>query len=161
MADEQKKAYDPNFKYDVAAQPGGEQIKVCFSCGTCTAGCPVTDVDARYSPRKIIRQILLGQREAVLSNELLWYCETCYTCSAYCPQNVKFGDVMRAIREMAVAEGYWTPEFLQRVRNVDRLAHELRLDLVRAALRTSSEAGAVSIESAAEVVSDKIKKASV
>jgi len=161
MADEQKKAYDPNFKYDVAAQPGGEQIKVCFSCGTCTAGCPVTDVDPRYSPRKIIRQVLLGQREAVLSNELLWYCETCYACSAYCPQNVKFGDVMRAIREMAVAEGYWTPEFLQRVRNVDRLAHELRLDLVRAALQTSGEADAVSIESAAEVVSDKIKKASV
>lgn len=161
MADEQKKAYDPRFKYDVAAQPGGEQIKVCFSCGTCTAGCPVTDVDPRYSPRKIIRQVLLGQREAVLSNELLWYCETCYACSAYCPQNVKFGDVMRAIREMAVAEGYWTPEFLQRVRNVDRLAHELRLDLVRAALQTSGEAGAVSIESAAETVSDKIKKASV
>ena len=62
---------------------------------------------------------------------------------------------------MAVAEGYWTPEFLQRVRNVDRLAHALRLDLVRAALQTSSEAGAVSIESAADVVSDKIKKASV
>ena len=117
--EDERKTYDPNFKYDVAAQPGGEQIKVCYSCGTCTAGCPVTEVDERYSPRKIIRQVLLGQREAVLSNELLWYCETCYACSAYCPQNVKFGDVMRALREMAVAEGYWTPEFLQRVRNVD------------------------------------------
>lgn len=161
MADEQKKAYDPNFKYDVAAQPGGEQIKVCFSCGTCTAGCPVTDVDSRYSPRKIIRQVLLGQREAVLSNELLWYCETCYACSAYCPQNVKFGDVMRAIREMAVAEGYWTPEFLQRVRNVDRLAHDLRLDLVRAALSAQNSAEPASVASAAEIVSDKIKKTSV
>lgn len=161
MADEQNKAYDPNFKYDVAAQPGGEQIKVCFSCGTCTAGCPVTDVDPRYSPRKIIRQVLLGQREAVLSNELLWYCETCYACSAYCPQNVKFGDVMRAIREMAVAEGYWTPEFLQRMRNVDRLAHDIRLDLVRAALETKDEGGPASIASAADIVGDKIKKASV
>jgi len=148
--------YDPNFKYDVSAQPGGEQIKVCFSCGTCTAGCPVTEVDERYSPRKIIRQVLLGQREAVLSNELLWYCETCYACSAYCPQNVKFGDVMRALREMAVAEGYWTPEFLQRMRNVDRLAHDLRLDLVRAALEARTQAEPVSLDAASEVVAGKL-----
>jgi len=154
-------AYDPNFKYDVAAQPGGEQIKVCFSCGTCTAGCPVTDVDPRYSPRKIIRQVLLGQREAVLSNPLLWYCETCYACSAYCPQNVKFGDVMRALREMAVAEGYWKPEFLQRMRNVDRLAHDLRLDLVRAALDCRGEREAVSLDKAADVIEAKLKDARV
>ena len=160
MADESR-TLDPNFKYDVAAQPGGEQIKVCFSCGTCTAGCPVTDVDPRYSPRKIIRQVLLGQREAVLSNPLLWYCETCYACSAYCPQNVKFGDVMRALREMAVAEGYWKPEFLQRMRNVDRLAHDLRLDLVRAALDCRDEREAVSLDKAADVIEAKLKDARV
>lgn len=161
MADEAKKAYDPNFKYDVAAQPGGEQIKVCYSCGTCTAGCPVTEEDPRYSPRRIIRQILLGQREAVLSSELLWYCETCYACSVYCPQNVKFGDVMRAIREMAVAEGYWTPEFLQRIRNVDKLAHTIRLDLVRAALETKTQTTPTSLDAVAPVVSEKIKTAQV
>ena len=163
MADEPVvgREYDPNFKYDLAAQPGGEHIKVCFSCGTCTAGCPVTEADERYSPRKIIRQILLGQRRAVLASELLWYCETCYACTAYCPQNVRFGDVMRALREMAVAEGYWTPEFLERVRNVDRLAHELRLDLVRAVLETREQAGPASIAPAAEPVCDKIKGATV
>ncbi len=156
MAEANGTAYDPNFKYDVAAQPGGEQIKVCYSCGTCTAGCPVTEADSRYSPRHIIRQVLLGQRQAVLSNELLWYCETCYACSVYCPQNVKFGDVMRALREMAVAEGYWTPEFLQRIRNVDRLAHDLRLDLVRAALDTRAVAEAASLSAAAESVAGKL-----
>lgn len=148
--------YDPNLKYDVAAQPGGEQIKVCYSCGTCTAGCPVTEVDERYSPRKIIRQVLFGQREAVLSSELLWYCETCYACSAYCPQNVKFGDVMRALREMAVAEGYVRREFLQRVHNVDRLAHAIRLDLVRAALETWEEPEPASLAPAGEAVRAKI-----
>ena len=158
MADAQQ-VYDPNFKYDVAAQPGGEQIKVCFSCGTCTAGCPVTEADARYSPRKIIRQVLLGQRESVLSSELLWYCETCYACSAYCPQNVKFGDVMRALREMAVAEGYFTAAFLQRVRNVDRLAHDIRLDLVRAALETKDQTDLASIEAAAPIISKKVQEA--
>ena len=147
-------AYDPNFKYDVAAHPGGEQIKVCYSCGTCTAGCPVSDVDSRYSPRKIIRQVLLGQREAVLSSPLLWYCETCYACTAYCPQNVKFGDVMRALREMAVEEGYWPPEMLQRIRNLDRLAHDLRLDLVRAAVEGDQ---APDLSTAQELISKKIE----
>ncbi|MCE5257845.1 MAG: 4Fe-4S dicluster domain-containing protein [Chloroflexi bacterium] len=152
---------DANFKYDVAAQPGGEHIKVCYSCGTCTAGCPVTEADARYSPRRIIRQVLLGQRQAVLADPLIWYCETCYACSAYCPQNVKFGDVMRALREMAVAEGYYTPEFLQRIRNVDRLAHALRLQLVQAALEQSQEASPVSLESAADAVQESVKNTRV
>jgi heterodisulfide reductase subunit C len=156
-----KTRYDPNFKYDVAAQPGGEQIKVCYSCGTCTAGCPVTEVDSRYSPRRIIRQVLLGQREAVLSNELLWYCETCYACSAYCPQNVKFGDVMRALREMAVAEGYYSPEFLQRIRNVDRLVHDLRLDLVRSALDTRKETEPAAVDSALDEIDRKVKESRV
>ena len=156
-----REVYDPNFKYDVAAHPGGEQIKVCFSCGTCTAGCPVTEVDPRYSPRKIIRQILLGQREAVLSSELIWYCETCYACSAYCPQNVKFGDVMRALREMAVAEGYWRPEFLQRMRNVDRLAHAIRLDLVRAALESRDRDAASGVASAAPVIFERVEQAEI
>lgn len=152
---------DPNFKYDVAAQPGGEHIKVCYSCGTCTAGCPVTEADARYSPRRIIRQILLGERQAVLSDPLIWYCETCYACSAYCPQDVKFGDVMRALREMSVAEGYYTPEFLQRVRNVDRLAHALRLQLVQAALDGKEQREPISLEKAVENVQDMINKARV
>ena len=66
--------------------PGGEQIKVCFSCGTCTAGCPVTDVDDRDTARaRSSARCCFGQRQAVLSNPLLWYCETCYACSAYCP----------------------------------------------------------------------------
>ena len=36
---------DPNFKYDVSAQPGGENIKRCFACGVCTAGCLIREVD--------------------------------------------------------------------------------------------------------------------
>ena len=152
---------DPNFKYDVAAQPGGDQIKVCYSCGTCTAGCPVTEADARYSPRRIIRQVLLGQREAVLSDPLIWFCETCYACSAYCPQNVKFGDVMRALREMAVAEGYFTPEFLQRIRNVDKLAHALRLQLVQAALEQSQVSAPVSLENTIDSIRAALRNTQV
>jgi len=123
------KNLDPRFKYDVAAHPGGENIKLCFSCGTCTAGCPVSAVDPEFDPRRIIRQVLLGMRKKVLSSPVIWRCVQCYSCSAKCPQNVKFRDVMRALREMAVAEGYVRPELLHDIEQLDEFAQKLRRDL--------------------------------
>lgn len=124
------KNLDPRFKYDVAAHPGGENIKLCFSCGTCTAGCPVSAVDPEFDPRRIIRQVLFGMRKKVLSSPVIWRCVQCYSCSAKCPQNVKFRDVMRALREMAVAEGYVRPELLQQIEQLDEFSQKLRRDLV-------------------------------
>ena len=54
---------DTKFKYDVAEEPGGENIKLCFACGLCTAGCPVADIDPEYNPRRIIRMVILGMRK--------------------------------------------------------------------------------------------------
>ena len=76
---------DPKFKHDVAQQPGGEGLKACFACGACTGGCPVSEVDGAYDPRKIIRMVLLGMKEKVLSSDLIWLCAMCYTCSFHCP----------------------------------------------------------------------------
>ena len=126
------KNLDPQFKYDVAAYPGGENIKLCFSCGTCTAGCPVAGIDDEFNPRKIIRQVLLGMRKEVLCSPVIWRCVQCYSCTAKCPQNVKFRDVMRALREMAAKEGYVKPELLQEVEQLDEFSQKLRRDLVNA-----------------------------
>jgi len=100
------KDLDPKFKFDVAAYPGGENIKLCYACGTCTAVCPMASVNDEFNPRKIIRQVLLGMRREVLSSPQLWQCIQCYACYAKCPQNVKFRDVIKALRAMAVKEGY-------------------------------------------------------
>ena len=54
---------DTKFKYDVANEPGGENIKVCFACGLCTASCPVADIDVKFNPRRIIRNGALGDEE--------------------------------------------------------------------------------------------------
>jgi len=124
------KNLDSQFKYEVADHPGGDNIKLCFACGTCTAGCPVSAVDDEYYPRKIIREVLLGMRKEVLSSPVIWRCVQCYSCSAKCPQNVKFRDVMKALREMAVAEGYADAELLQQVEQLDEFSQKLRRDLV-------------------------------
>lgn len=52
------KDLDPHFKFQIAKEPGGENITKCFSCGTCTAGCPVREITDRYNPRRIIRMVL-------------------------------------------------------------------------------------------------------
>ncbi len=100
---------DPNFKFLIASEPGGENIKKCFSCGTCTAGCPVREVTDRYNPRRIIRMAILGMKEEVLSSPFIWLCSSCYTCYERCPQDVRIPELMNAIKNIAVREGYLPP----------------------------------------------------
>jgi len=121
---------DTRFKYDVANEPGGENIKLCFACGLCTASCPVSEIDPEYNPRRIIRMVLLGMREKVLSSDFIWLCSQCYTCQAHCPQNVNFSDVMKALRNMAVREGYVHPSFIEQIKEIDSFSQKLRHQMV-------------------------------
>ena len=122
---------DPKFKYEVAVQPGGEKLKVCYACGVCTAGCPVSEVCEEFDPRKIIRMVLMGMKERVLSSDFIWYCTQCFTCSGHCPQNVKFTDIMRVLRDMAVKKGYVDSSFLQKAKELDRFSQKVRHRLMK------------------------------
>jgi len=122
---------DPKFKEEVAQRPGAENFKLCFTCGTCTASCPVAEVNDEYDPRKIIRMSVFGMREVVLGSDVIWMCQRCYVCYARCPQNVKFADVMGVLREMAVEEGYAPKERIEEIEELDRFCQELRCDLVQ------------------------------
>lgn len=102
---------DPNFKYEITKEPGGEHMTRCFACGTCTAGCPVREINDEYNPRRIIRMALLGMKEEVLSSNFIWFCASCYTCEERCPQDVKIADLMNAIKNIAVREGHIHPSF--------------------------------------------------
>ena len=132
MADIVMTELDKDFKYEVASRPGASFFKRCFSCGTCTASCPVSEIDERFNPRLFIRQALLGEKEKLLSSELLWYCTQCYTCFARCPQDVRFTDVMAVLRDMAVEHGYVPQDMRERIKRVDVLAQEIRHGLAEA-----------------------------
>ena len=122
---------DPKFREEVAAQPGGENIKRCFACGTCTLSCPVSEVEEEYSPRRIIHMILLGLRDEVLSSRSIWYCLTCYRCHVRCPQEVKYPEIMRILRKMALEQGYVKPEFVEEIQRIDRITQETRGKMLR------------------------------
>lgn len=103
------KHLDPTFKFLVAREPGGEHLLRCFSCGTCTASCPVREITDRYNPRRIIRMVLLGMKNEVLSSPFIWLCSACHTCFERCPQDVKVPELMIALRNIAVREGHLPP----------------------------------------------------
>jgi heterodisulfide reductase subunit C len=107
MADEKRTVVtgdelDLNFRHEIAAEPGGELIRYCFQCGTCTASCPVRAVEDRFNPRRIIRMALMGMKQEVLKDSFVWLCSSCYACQERCPQGVKITGIMGAIKNIAV-----------------------------------------------------------
>ncbi len=107
---------DLEFRKKVIAEPGGENLMKCFACGTCTAGCPVRAVDEDYNPRKIIHLIILGQKKRILESDFIWLCSSCHTCSERCPQGVKLSDIMNAIKNVAVKEGYIHKSYVAQIK---------------------------------------------
>ncbi len=91
---------DPSF-LDRLKKLGAKDISACFSCGNCTAICPLTDQDSSF-PRKMIRYALLGLKEEILSSSQLWLCYYCGECSDYCPREADPGALMMALRRFAI-----------------------------------------------------------
>lgn len=143
-----------NFKYEVASQPGAENIKKCFSCGTCTGGCPVFRVDDGYNPRKIIRMILLGMREEVLSSKAIWLCARCYACTANCPQEVSFADIMVVLQDMAIREGYAPRDLPDKIEHITKAANEFRKDCINILNGVSELSSKQVIDSVKKVVAE-------
>jgi heterodisulfide reductase subunit C len=86
------------------AAAGGEDAKLCFQCGTCTASCP-SGRNTSYRTRKLMRMAQLGLKDEIINSDDLWQCTTCYTCQERCPRGVQIVDVVIALRNIAVANG--------------------------------------------------------
>lgn len=95
-----------SFAEEILAEPGGENLYRCYSCGTCTATCLVRRVNPDFNPRRLLRMAVLGMREQVLSSPVIWLCSACDVCYARCPQGIHISELMKAIRNIAVREGY-------------------------------------------------------
>ena len=108
---------DPEFKHELMRVPGGETFKYCYQCGVCTATCPIARFTEVFRPNKIIHMAKLGIRE-VLKDDTVWLCVVCYSCREKCPQGVEVADVIRALKNMAVENGYVPAAFKEFACNI-------------------------------------------
>lgn len=82
---------------EAIAAEAGVNLKDCYQCGKCTAGCPLADA-MDLMPREVIRYLQLGALDVVLDAKTPWICAQCVVCSSRCPQNVDICSTMRAVR---------------------------------------------------------------
>jgi ferredoxin len=88
--------------YPELQQYGATDMSACFSCGNCTAICPLSENDATF-PRRMIRYAQVGMKDALLSSKELWSCYHCGECSDSCPTEADPGEFMAAARRYAIA----------------------------------------------------------
>lgn len=81
----------------------GQTLTACYQCRRCAAGCPVGIETGYITPDRLIRAILLGDKELALSNELVWKCVSCYTCGVRCPNDIQTARITESLKKMAKA----------------------------------------------------------
>jgi ferredoxin len=102
---------DGNFLAEISAL-GGESIRKCYQCGSCTANCPLT-AKTKAFPRRTLRFIQLGLVERALRSPDMWLCSACSTCKAACPRQADPGEIMAALRRYAYSKCSWLPPSTQ------------------------------------------------
>lgn len=100
---------DHSFVEEIMAEPGGEHLLTCWSCGTCAATCLVRRYEPGFNPRLVLHKAGLGLRKEVLCCTEIWQCSACDACYPRCPKKIHISEVMKAIRNIAIREGYEAP----------------------------------------------------
>ena len=81
----------------------GQNIFACYQCRRCASGCPVGG-RIGMTPDRLIRLVIMGDREAALRNQLVWHCVSCYTCGTRCPNQIQTASVVDTLKKMAKEE---------------------------------------------------------
>lgn len=93
-----------NFIDELHHVPGGEHVRDCIQCGTCSGSCPVAYF-MDHTPRKLFAMIRAGMRDEVLGSASLWLCTSCYMCTLRCPKQIAVTDIIYALKRLAMNEG--------------------------------------------------------
>ncbi len=98
------KSGDPDFLDEIESM-SGTQVRTCYQCGKCSAGCPVAYA-MDLLPSQVMRLCQLGLKDEVLSSSTFWVCASCETCATRCPREIEIVSVMDALRHWAAREGF-------------------------------------------------------
>jgi len=92
-----------NSSNKISEKHSANNLYLCYQCGTCSGGCPVTKLVPEYNVRKIVKR--MKENKIDLSDRFLWYCLTCYICYERCPQEVKPIEVIHSITNSVSKNG--------------------------------------------------------
>ena len=101
---------DPTFADEIASLAGGDRLRECLQCGTCSAVCPLSAY-MEHTPRRLIAMTRAGMRDDVLRSTSIWVCAGCYACSVACPKQIPVTDVIYALKRTAIREGLYPKRF--------------------------------------------------
>jgi len=79
---------------------GGDTLKKCYQCATCSVVCPLSTDDNPF-PRKEMILAGWGLKDKLIGDVNTMLCHQCGDCTTYCPRGAKPGDVLGAIRAYA------------------------------------------------------------
>ena len=79
---------------------GAFDLEACYSCGNCSAVCPLSK-EAVSFPRRMIRYALLGLEKRILTSPEPWLCYYCGECSETCPRQAEPAALMMALRRFS------------------------------------------------------------
>ncbi|MHC1590606.1 MAG: 4Fe-4S dicluster domain-containing protein [Candidatus Helarchaeales archaeon] len=94
------------FRKELSESEIGKTINYCYQCGTCTGICPAARFTRVFNPRKIVENALLGFKDKILDDPVLWNCTTCHSCLEVCPQSVLVSEIMFELRNLSVERGH-------------------------------------------------------
>ncbi len=81
---------------------------ICYTCGTCSGGCPLTGMestkDEGLDARKAIRMALLGLDQELIDSRFVWICTACYRCVHGCPMGIHLTDIWYRAKELRPRE---------------------------------------------------------
>jgi Fe-S oxidoreductase len=87
---------------DIISENGGQALKECYQCGTCSGTCPWRDYIS-FLPRRMFQEARLGLTD--FESDALWRCVTCNKCVQRCPRGVPIIELMRALRRAVIGLG--------------------------------------------------------